>query len=127
MRVTARRRRVYTWASGDFPLWARACAFAETVGREDEMFRALMDAHGQGLPDVLAAARRAGVDGAALQAALADPTPPPRLVRDRQSALAARLKGMPTIDIGRRRLMGEQSAAELRDAVRAALALAPRR
>jgi protein-disulfide isomerase len=42
-------------------------------------------------------------------------------VRDRDLARSAGLRGLPTLDIGRRRLMGEQSEAELREAVEAAL------
>jgi hypothetical protein len=34
--------------------------------------------------------------------------------------LSARIQGLPTLDVGRRRLMGEQSEDELVDALRAA-------
>lgn len=119
--VTGRFRRVYTWAGNEWPLWARACAYAQSVGLEERLFEELLVARDQGAGEVHAAARRAGLDAAALRQALQDPTPPARLVRDRALALAAGLSGLPTLDIGRRRLMGEQSEAELRDAVQAAL------
>jgi hypothetical protein len=47
--------------------------------------------------------------------------PPPRLQRDREIVSRARLEGMPTLDIGKRRLQGEQSEAELAEALRAAI------
>jgi protein-disulfide isomerase len=118
--VPVRRRRVYTWATDDYPAWARACALAQSLGLEDRMFEELLRSRGPDLREVQAAAQRAGLDPQALAAALRDPAPPPRLVKDRPLFLAAGLKGLPTLDIGRRRLMGEQSEAELRSALEAA-------
>ncbi|MHC5011574.1 MAG: vitamin K epoxide reductase family protein [Planctomycetota bacterium] len=115
-----RRRRIYTWASNDYPLWARACAYAQTVGREEQMFEELLKARSQHASEIYAAAQRAGLDVQALQQAVRQRTPPARLVRDRRLTQAARLRMLPTLDIGRRRLMGEQSEAELRVALRAA-------
>jgi predicted DsbA family dithiol-disulfide isomerase/uncharacterized membrane protein len=123
--VSARRRRVYTWASADYPFWARACAHAQTVGLEERFFEELLESKSQDASEVYAAARRAGLDPQALKQAATSATPPPRLVKDRQLFTQAGLQGLPTLDIGRRRLMGEQSEAELRSAVQAALA--PRR
>ncbi len=123
MGVPVRRRRVYTWATDDYPAWARACALAQSLGLEERMFEELLRSRGPDLREVQGAAQRAGLDPQALAAALRDPAPPPRLVKDRQLFLAAGLKGLPTLDIGRRRLMGEQSEAELRSALEAARAL----
>lgn len=123
--VTPRLRRVYTWAGADVPLWARACAFAQTVGREEALFEALLETSRGDARDIHAAAARVGLDRAALERALQDPALPPRLARDRDLFQAARLQGLPTLDIGRRRLMGEQSEQELRAAVEAARAAPP--
>jgi 2-hydroxychromene-2-carboxylate isomerase len=120
--VEGRFRRVYTWSSHDYPLWARALVYAHTVGKEDRLFEELLVAKSQRVDEVFAAANRAGLDVAALRQALQDPTPPARLVRDRDLAQKARLQGLPTIDIGRRRMMGEVSEADVRDAIQAALA-----
>ncbi len=118
--IPVRVRRVYTWAGDAPPLWARACVYAGTVGREDALFEELLAAPREDPREIHAAARRAGLDVAALQRALQDPTPPPRLLKDRELFLAAGLRGLPTLDIGRRRLMGEQSEADLRAALEAA-------
>jgi protein-disulfide isomerase len=115
-----RMRRVYTWSSKDYPLWARACAHAQTVGLEEEMFQELLKSRGQNKREVYAAARRAGLDIAELTAAVTQARPPERLVRDRRIVQRARIRMLPTIDIGRRRLQGEQSASELREAVQVA-------
>ena len=119
--LTARRRRIYSWASTETPLWARAVAFAQTRGLEDRMFEELVKADEESPREIYAAAARAGLDTDALATALADPRVPARLEADRRASSAARLEGLPTLDIGRRRLMGEQSEDELREAVRAAL------
>jgi uncharacterized membrane protein/protein-disulfide isomerase len=118
--LKVRKRRVYTWATTDYPAWARACALAQSFGLEDRMFDELLRSRGPDVGEVKAAAARAGLDVAALDAALKDPNPPPRLVKDRQLFTQARLQGLPTLDIGRRRLMGEQTEAELRAALEAA-------
>lgn len=123
--ANARRRRVYTWASADYPFWARACAYAQTVGLEERFFEQLLESRSQDASEVYAAARRAGLDVQALGQFAQNPAPPPRLVKDRELFTRAGLQGLPTLDIGRRRLMGEQSESELRTAVQAALA--PRR
>jgi uncharacterized membrane protein len=125
MGLKVRKRRVYTWATMDYPAWARACALAQTMGLEERMFSELLASRGPDVSEVRAAAQRAGVPLDALDAALRDPTPPPRLVKDRQLFSAARLQGLPTLDIGRRRLMGEQSEQELRNALMAARPAAP--
>jgi predicted DsbA family dithiol-disulfide isomerase len=95
------------------------------VGLEERFFEELLESKSQDASEVYAAARRAGLDPQALQQAATSAAPPQRLVKDRQLFTQAGLKGLPTLDIGRRRLMGEQSEAELRSAVQAALA--PRR
>lgn len=119
--LTARRRRIYSWASNETPMWARAVAFAQTRGLEDRMFAELVKADEETPREIYAAAARAGLDANELATALADPTVPARLEADRRAARAARLEGLPTLDIGRRRLMGEQSEDELREAVHAAV------
>ena len=88
---------------------------------DNELFAQLVRSRSDRRRDVLAAAQRAGLDTWDLKRALADPAPPLRLVKDRALASKAKLKGLPTLDIGRRRLMGEQSEASLRAAVDAAL------
>ena len=118
--VRIERRRVYTWKGRGYPLWARACAYAQTIGREDDMFRELTRARRETAGEVYAAAQRAGIDSPAFREALLRSEPPPRLVRDKRIAKAARLKRLPTFDIGRRRLSGSQSEGELRAALQAA-------
>jgi predicted DsbA family dithiol-disulfide isomerase len=121
MDVATKRLRIYTWGGNEYPVWARACVFAESQGLEERVFEELLNARNQSTAEVYAAAQRAGLDVALLQKALQDGTPPPRLVRHRKIFRAAHLEGLPTLDIGRRRLMGEQSEAELKEAVSAAL------
>jgi len=112
-----RRHRVYVWSSNDVPLWAKACAVAAVQGREDEMFDALLETDRQDDRSIRAAAARAGVDLAGIDA----PEVAARLARDRRLSSQARLEGLPTFDVGRRRLMGEQSEGELLEALRAAV------
>lgn len=121
--VPIRYRRIYAWASADYPFWARACVFARSQGEglEDRLFRELMRAPNQSAGAVYAAARRAGVDVAALEEAMRDPTIPESLVKDGLRMRSAGLRGLPTLDVGRRRLMGEQSEAELRQALEVAI------
>ncbi|MDA1194646.1 MAG: hypothetical protein O2894_05625 [Planctomycetota bacterium] len=118
--ISVTRRRVYTWTGNGYPLWARACAYAAGLGREDAMFRELTRARHESVGEVYAAAARAGIDGPGLRHALEAREPPARLVSDRGIARAARLRRLPTFDVGRRRLSGTQSEAELRAALRAA-------
>jgi protein-disulfide isomerase len=117
--VAVRRRRVYVW-SGEIPFWARACACAAQQGREEALFEELLQARGQDERSVRAAARRAGIDLDAAAGCLDGPMTNARLERDRRLVAAARLEGLPTIDVGRRRLMGEQTEGELLDALHAA-------
>ncbi|MBL9085815.1 MAG: DsbA family protein [Planctomycetia bacterium] len=111
-----RRHRVYVWSSREVPLWAKACAVAAQQGREDAMFDALLETDRQDDRSIRAAAARAGVDLSDLDA----PEVANRLERDRRLFSQARLEGLPTFDVGRRRLMGEQSEGELLEALRAA-------
>lgn len=119
--VEVRRRRIYTWASNETPMWAKTVAFAQTLGLEDRMFAELVKADEETPREIYAAVGRAGLDADALRQALSDGRAWPRLDADRRLAQGARLEGLPTLDIGRRRLMGEQSEDELREAVRAAM------
>lgn len=111
-----RRHRVYVWSSREVPLWAKACAVAAQQGLEDAMFDALLETDRQDDRSIRAAAARAGVDLSDLDA----PDVVARLERDRRLFGQARLEGLPTFDVGRRRLMGEQSEGELLEALRAA-------
>ena len=117
--VPVRRRRIYTWASKEDPLWARACFFARPYRRENALFRELMKSSTDTPKEVYAAVERAGLDVRALKRHLAQPASA-ALVRNRRLMQSARLKGLPTFDIGRRRLLGEQSRHELRTAIQAA-------
>jgi predicted DsbA family dithiol-disulfide isomerase len=117
-----RRRRVHVWSSDRPPAWAAACACAEPHGLSGALFDALLEEDRDGPQAVRNAARRVGLDPRALEACADAPETQARLARDRQALLAARLQGLPTLDIGRRRLMGEQSEDELLDALRAAAA-----
>ena len=127
MGVEVQHHRVYAWADKGYPLWVRACAFAATQGAEERMFEELMRAPDQGSAAVQAAARRAELDLDGLRQALRAPQVPASLVRNQRRMKTAGLRGLPTLDIGRRRLMGEQSEAELREALRVALAQAATR
>jgi predicted DsbA family dithiol-disulfide isomerase len=118
--VTVRRRRVYTWGGQRTPEWARACAFAATCGVEDRMFEELLKAKRQTRGEIEAAARRAGLSVRGLNAFLRRGGMPDRLERDRQLFQKSGIRQLPTIDIGRRRLMGAQTAPELRAALLAA-------
>ena len=120
--VSPRRRRIYTWSSTEAPLWARACAFAATRGLEDRLFEELLSTSSGNAPEVYAAAQRAGLDPAELRQSLDSPSVQTRLATDRRLSQGADLQGLPTLDIGRRRLLGEQSESELRDAVLVAIA-----
>jgi uncharacterized membrane protein/protein-disulfide isomerase len=122
MEIAVKRRRLYVWVSGEAPYWARACVAAAAQGREDALFEQLQHTESDEPDEVLAAAQRAGVDVKALVAAIQRGEGMPRLKADRQKVLLSRLEGLPTFDIGRRRLEGEQTEAELEDALRVALA-----
>ncbi|MCC7137185.1 MAG: DsbA family protein [Planctomycetes bacterium] len=119
--VPVRRHRVYVWNTREPPPWARACACAEKHGLGDRLFAALLETDDQDAGSVRAAAQRAGLDPSSLAACGASPEAQARIDRDRRLVASARLEGLPTLDIGRRRLMGEQSEAELEDALRAAI------
>ncbi len=116
-----RIRRVYAWGERGYPVWARACAYAASVGREDQLFAELLQARSAKTVEVYQAAQRAGLDVRKMRVALLSPVAPRRLVQDRAIVRQAQLKGLPTLDIGKRRLMGEQGEDALREAVAAAL------
>lgn len=121
MGIEVRRRRIYAWATNGYPLWVRACCYARKQGLEERFFEELMRAPSQNASQIYAAARRAGLDVVELQCSMKEPTIPEDLRRDCDRMRTAGLKGLPTLDIGRRRLMGEQSESELREAIRAAM------
>ncbi len=120
--VPVRRTRLYVWASGAAPLWARACVCAQDQSLERPFFRELLTAQDEGDASIRAAARRAGLDVDRLMACAAGTGPNERLSRVHGWVMSARIEGRPTLDIGRRRLQGEASEAELREAVAAAVA-----
>lgn len=120
-----RRRRIYVWNTEDAPLWARACACAAAQEKEDQLFEELVKAKDQGLDELRAASARAGVDHVVLSGCMFRREPPPRVIKDKELMKQTKLEGLPTLDIGHRRLMGEQSEAELREAIDAALTEIP--
>jgi predicted DsbA family dithiol-disulfide isomerase len=119
-----RRFRVYVWSSDAPPLWAQACACAAASGKEDALFAELLRASRDVPAEVWAAARRAGLDPNALSAAVRAGHASARRQAERQRVNASTIRKLPTIDIGRWRLEGEPSAAELRNAVDLAVAAA---
>jgi predicted DsbA family dithiol-disulfide isomerase len=66
-------------------------------------------------------AKRAGLDVARWTVCIDEPDTRFPLERMHQAVADARIQGLPTLDIGRRRLNGEQSEEELREALDAAL------
>lgn len=122
--VSVQSRRVYTWSGNETPLWVRACLHMRDMGRRDlelRLFEELMRAKEDTPAELFAAARRAGVPMTPLREALRVGEPTMRLIREQRLMRRARLKGLPTIDIGQRRLMGEQREVDLRRAIDAAL------
>jgi predicted DsbA family dithiol-disulfide isomerase len=111
---------VYVWASQETPLWAWACAAAREAGIEEAVFEELLQASRDDPWSVRAAAERGGLSKEALDAALQRDDLREGLAANRKAVVDAEVKGLPTLDIGRRRLMGEQSEDELREALDAA-------
>ena len=70
--------------------------------------------------EIWAAAERAGLDVSALAACVNRGDADERLGRVYARVKAATITGLPTLDLGRRRLEGEQTEEELREAVAAA-------
>ena len=93
---------------------------AGSQGLEDALFAELLQTSRDDQRSVRAAAQRVGLDMEAFDACLASGEMQERLDRNYRAMDNARIKGLPTLDIGRRRLMGEQSEAEILDALRAA-------
>jgi uncharacterized membrane protein/predicted DsbA family dithiol-disulfide isomerase len=118
--VTVDIRRIYTWRSKRPPLWARVCVVARRQGCEERFFEELMRTRSEHPTQIHAAAKRAGMDLAALQRSLDEGVGVEHLARHRRIVKAAGLRMLPTIDIGRRRLQGEQTQRELRSAIDAA-------
>jgi hypothetical protein len=125
VRTPVERERLYTWSGKSPPLWAKACVCAQDQGGgakdlERPFFRELLTARSDRPADIWAAAKRAGLDVAALEACVKRGDADERLGWVRDKVKDARIAGMPTLDIGERRLEGEQTEAELREAVTAA-------
>lgn len=120
-----RRSRLYVWSGrGAPPLWAQMCVCAQDQGdlKERAFFRELMTARDESRRELLAAAARAELDIPALESCVESGAPLARLENLRRIVQAAHIEGLPTIDLGRRRLEGEQSEEDLREAVQAAVA-----
>jgi hypothetical protein len=118
--VRVRRYRVYVWSSPTPPLWAQACACAAPTGQEDALFSELLEEPRDTPEAVWAAARRAGVDVRALMAAVQRGDAAARFEGERRRVAASSIRYLPTLDIGRRRLQGEQSEEDVRRAIQAA-------
>jgi predicted DsbA family dithiol-disulfide isomerase len=117
-----RRHRVYVWATDDPPLWAKVVAYAQTTGQEDAFFHALASGPTQESDKAIwAAVARAGLDRSAVTEFVRRGDWQGRLQWERGRVMQSRIEGLPTFDVGRRRLQGEQSESELRDALDAAL------
>jgi uncharacterized membrane protein/protein-disulfide isomerase len=118
--VKVRRERIYVWTNPSPPLWAKACVCAQDLGDERLLFRELLQARSESPAEIWEAARRAGFDVEKLRACVERGDADARLANLHRLVLDARIQGLPTLDIGRRRLQGEQSEAELREALAAA-------
>jgi predicted DsbA family dithiol-disulfide isomerase len=116
-----RVRRVYVWTTRDVPLWAKGCACAREQSREPSYFGELVRLPRDTESEARAAASRAGLDVARWSACVLEPDTLVPLSRMHAAVDAAGIRLLPTIDVGRRRLNGEQSEDELREALEAAL------
>jgi uncharacterized membrane protein/predicted DsbA family dithiol-disulfide isomerase len=119
-----RRYRVYVWSSGAPPLWAQACAAAASSGKEDVLFAELLRASRDVPNEIWAAVRRAGLDPSALDVSIRSGNSNTRLQAERHRVSASAIRRLPTLDIGKWRLEGEPSEAELRNAINVAVAAA---
>jgi uncharacterized membrane protein len=121
-RARIRTRRVYVWSSRDVPFWAKGCACAKPQQKEPAFFAELLRARSDRDDEVRAAAQRAGLDLAWWERCVGEAETLVPLHAMHERVLAANLKGLPVIDVGERRLLGEQTTPELWEALRAALA-----
>ena len=120
MDLDVRRRRVYVWSQDEPPLWAKCLSCARGMGLEDRFFDELVRTSGQDKAAIEGAATRAGIDPASLTMCRASAATLEKLQQERDTVIEAGIESLPTFDVGRRRLMGEQSEAELREALTAA-------
>ena len=122
--ATARvkRYRVYVWSSKDIPFWAQACACAATWGKENELFNEIMRLDRDDPRAIARAASRIGLDVDALWASVQRGDARARLEGEWRRVTASQIRQMPTLDIGSRRLEGEQSVTEIAAAIIAAAA-----
>jgi protein-disulfide isomerase len=126
--IRTRRRHVYVWASSQPPLWAQALAATQVaLGRDKEeaFFAALLHARSENADSIWGAAREVGIDPAVVMPKMGSPQAADLLSRHRSLMEQGRIRGIPTLDLGCRRLQGEQSDGELEEAVEAALACEP--
>ena len=118
------RVRLYVWAGRSPPLWSKACVCAQDQSGGQDLerpfFRELMKARNEEPTEIWAAAKRAGLDVSALEECVARGGADERLRWIRARTDAAGLLGLPTLDIGARRLEGEQTEEDLRAAIAAA-------
>jgi len=121
-RARIRSQRVYVWTSRDVPFWAKGCACAKPQQKEPAFFFELMRAPRETNAEIQAAAMRAGLDMEMWTRCVFEPETLVPLEGMHRRVLEAKIPGLPVIDIGTRRLMGEQREPELWEALREALA-----
>jgi hypothetical protein len=115
--VKVRRVRVPIWSQDPPPLWAQAWTVAAETGLEDRFFTELMREPRETPQATWNALRRAGIDPGPASAQMSRGVGRARLDALRARVFAARITRLPTLDVGRRRLQGEPTEAELREAI----------
>ena len=99
-------------------MWACICAGAQ--GKEEAFLAELLQTARDDERSIRAAAQRASIDLEELDRCMGEPATRERLEQNRRARQAAGIQELPTIDIGRWRLMGEQSEAEILDTLNSA-------
>jgi hypothetical protein len=114
------RHRVYVWPGKRPPYWVWACICAGAQGKEEAFLAELLQTSGDDERSIRAAAQRVLIDLDELDRCMREPSTRERLEQNKRARQAARIEELPTIDIGRWRLMGEQTEAEILDTLNAA-------